>query len=423
MGKAMSVFENILILCAFLVEVILLVHIDKRLWGTLFTPLNALALPFTAILLLTLCIPSSIGFVPFYYPSLLIWMGGLLLMAVPSWLLGYGFHKRYGEPKYTFSPIQHERAFYILTLLLIVPFVFRLKTMMATSLDLFGSDEFGENFAVYGLFGHLLIFLCACSILSFISVRKGNRIIPILIITLIAALTFVNQVKSWVMIPLIAGFWLCLMTNRIRLSWKLIIPVFVGGILLFVGSYLVIFILGSGATYDDHMGEYIGQHVIHYLCSGVLGMSEDLRVGILETENPDILFAPFINMIHSLTGDAYISPINSHFIEINTNTALQDNVRTYFGTIYVNCPIWLFGIIVMFWGYVLYLIRILTLRTLSIFIAAIDSWMCALLCMGWFEYYFFHVTTYEIPIYLLLLMVLNKLSFGKQNGNDHTSQL
>ena len=419
----MSAVGNILILCIFLAEVVLLARMEKWLWGTLFTPLNALSLPFTGILLFTLCLPSSMGFVPFYYPSLLIWMGGLLLMAIPSWLLGYGYRKRYGEPDYACAPIEHEKFFMIMVLLLIVPFVFRLRTMMATSLDLFGSDEFGENFAIYGFFGHLLIFLSACSVLLFSVIRKGLRLFPIALITLIAALAFVNQVKSWVIIPLIAGIWMCLMTNRIGLSLKLIIPVFFGGILLFVGSYLVIFILGAGATYDAHMGEYIGEHVVHYLCSGVLGLSEDVRRGIVEAADPDLLFAPFINIVHSITGDPYISPINPHFFEINTNTTLDDNVRTYFGTIYVNCSVGLYGLIVLFWGFVYYLIRMLTLRTRSIFIAAIDAWFCALLCMGWFEYYFFHVTTFEVPIYLLLLLMLNQLSIGKPNGNHHTAQL
>lgn len=419
----MSISIDILILCAFLAEVILLARFEKLIWGTLFTPLNALALPFTAILLLILCVSPSLDFVPFYYPSLLIWMIGLLLMAIPSWLLGYGYRKHDKELEYSFAPIRHEKYFFILTLLLIIPFVFRLRSMMTTSLDLFGSDEFGQNFAVYGIFGHLLIFLSACSILCFTCVRKGSRILPVLIITLIAALAFVNQVKSWVMIPIIAGFWLCLMTNKIRLSIKLIILLFLGGILLFVGSYLTIFILGAGIEYDDQMGEYISQHVLHYLFSGVLGMSEDIQRGILETGNPDMLFAPFFNIVHSITGEEYVSPINPVYLEINTVAALEDNVRTFFGTIYVNCSVGLFSLIVLFWSFFLYLIRILFLRTHSLYIAAIDAWMCALLCMGWFEYYFFHITTFEIPIFILLLMVLNKLAVGKTYGNDNPAQL
>ena len=415
---------NILIFCVFLAEVILLALAERRLWGTLFTPLNALSLPFTGILLLTLCLPPSLGFVPFYYPSLLIWMSGLALMAIPSWLLGCYFRKKYGKPTYQFTPVEKEKVLLIGIGLLVLPFVFHLRSMMTTSLDAFGSDEFGENFAVYGFFGHALILLSACSILCFTCIRKGNRLLPIAAIMIIAALAFVNQVKSWVIIPLLAGLWLCLMTQKIHLSLKLILLVFVGGISLFAGSYLVIFILGSGAHYNAHMGEYIGQHALHYLCSGVLGLSEDIRQGILESAAPEKLFAPFINFAHSLTGEEYISPINPNYLLINQITARDDNVRTFFGTIYVNCSPVLYALIVLLWGFVLYLVRIWALRSRSIFIAAMDAWFCALLCMGWFEYYFFHITTFEIPVFLCLMMIGKRMVQSiQQNGNYRIAQL
>ena len=419
----MSIAINILILCMYIAEVLFLAQAERRIWGTLFTPLNALSLPFTGILVLTLCLPSELGFVPFHYPCLLIWMGGLALMAIPSWLLGYSFQKKHGEARYDIAPIQNERALLIAVFVLIVPFVLRLRGMLATSVESFGSDEFGEQFAVYGFFGHALILLSACLILCFTFIRKGNRIFPIAAIAMIAGIAFVNQVKSWVIIPLLAGMWLCLMTGRIRLSIKLIILVFAGGISLFVGSYLVIFILGAGAEYNAYMGEYIGGHAIHYLCSGVLGLSEDIRQGVLETGDPNKLFAPFINFVRSFTGEEYIVPTNPNYLIINQITASDDNVRTYFGTIYVNCSLGLFGLIVLLWGFVLYGIRILTLRTKSMYIAAADAWFCSLLCMGWFEYYFFHITTFEIPVFLCIMWLIHQLSVGRENGNYRIVEL
>jgi hypothetical protein len=415
---------NIGLLIAFVTEVILLARLEKVIWGTVYTPLNALALPFTFIVLLTLCLPSSLSFVSFYYPSLLVWMAGLLLMAVPSWLLGAGVRKRYGEMALAAEPPKKERFFLIMAFVLILPFFLRLREMMATSLDLFGSDEFGESFAVYGVFGHLLHFLIACSIIAFACVRKGNRLLPVLLILLIAALSFVNQVKSWVIIPLIAGFWLCLATKKINLSLRFLLAVGIGGLLIFVGSYLAVFILGNGAEYDEHMGEYIAEHVFHYITSGVLGLSEDLRRGILEAPDPDILFAPFVNFVRFFTGDEYISPINPYYLEISTNNSLEDNVRTYFGTMYIHCSVGLFCLLVLLFGFFFYLIRIAALRTHSVYITAIDAWFCALLAMGWFEYYMFHVSTFEVPAYMLLMFVFEKALFRQKEstyGNHHHS--
>lgn len=415
---------DILILCTFLTEVCVLAYFEKKLWGTIFTPLNVLSLPFTAILLLTLSLPSSLGFVPFYFPSLLIWIVGLALMAIPSWMSAFYYHKKkYGDTQYDFPPLTNERLLMIIIFLLVVPFVFHLREMRSASLESFGSDEFGEQFAVYGLFGHLLVFLSACSILCFTFIRKDNRFFPIAAIALIAALAFVNQVKSWVIIPLLSGFLLCLIAKRIHLSIKLIALVFAGGVFLFMASYLVIFILGEGEEYNENMVKDVGLHALFYLSSGILGLSEDFRQGILETGNPDILFAPFINIVRYITGGEYVNPINPEYIITNNITIKYDNVRTYFGTIYVNCSPILYGLIVVFWGFFLYAVRILSLRIKSFYIAAADAWFCSLLCMGWFEYYFFHLTTIEIPAILFLMYVFQELFISKLHGNYRIAEL
>ena len=110
---------------------------------------------------------------------------------------------------------------------------------MSSSLNMIGSDEFGEEFAVYGFFGHLLILLLGCSIVLFSCIRKGNRIIPVLLILAITMIAFLNQVKSWVMIPLMAGMVLCLLTEKMHLSVKVVSIIAVSGIVLFMGSYFV----------------------------------------------------------------------------------------------------------------------------------------------------------------------------------------
>lgn len=405
-------------------EVLFIVYTERRLWGTLFTPINALALPFTVIVLVLQLVPSSMGFVPFYFSSLFVWMGGLACMAIPSWILAYGFRKRFGEPVMKLKPLKNERLLLIFTFLLIVPFVFKLRSMMSLSLIQLGSDEFGEGFATYGIFGHLLHILFALSILCFVCVRRDNKWLPTFAIVLIAAIAFLNQVRSWVIIPVLAGIWLCLVSNRLKLSLRLILIAGIAGIAIFVGSYLVMFIIGYGHAYDAHMSEYIVDHTYHYIFSGVLGMSEDMRMGILETPDPDILFSPFVNAINSFTGEAYISPINPHYLEINVNNNLGDNVRTFFGTMYIHTPIALFAVLCGLFSVILYLIRIAALRTQSTFIGAIDAWFCALLAMGWFEYYLFHVSTFEIPAILLLLFIIDKhfVSPPKINhDNDYSS--
>ena len=407
---------DIIFFGSFILEVILLTMAEKKLWGTWYTPLNCLVLPFCAVLLVILTMPSSLGFVHFYAPSLLIWMGGMIVMAIPSWALAAGYRKYHSEPKIAASTPKNENLFYIFCTLLIIPFLFRIRGLMSSSLNMIGSDEFGEEFAVYGFFGHLLILLLGCSIVLFSCIRKGNRIIPVLLILAITMIAFLNQVKSWVMIPLMAGMILCLLTEKMHLSVKVVSIIAVSGIVLFMGSYFVMFIVGNGVEYNEHMGKYVLEHIYHYIASGILGMSEDVRKGIVEQPNPDVLFAPFINAVHAITGDPYVSAINPHYFEINTNNGLQDNVRTIFGTIYANSigGFWIFTVIVI--SSMVYLVRIWAIQSQSVYIVAMDEWFCALLAMGWFEYYFFHVTTFEIPIFLILLYALSHVSVRRKEA-------
>ncbi len=407
---------NILILLTFLAEVVLLTTLDKRLWGTLFTPLNMLSIPYTVVLLLMLLVQERLDFVAFYYPSLLIWMGGLLLTAIPSWIIGYNYRKRGGTTLFNDDRPDKERTLMIFCAVLIIPFLFRLKGMMSSVILSFGSDEFGENFATYGIYGHLLHLLIASSIVLFSCVRKGNRVFPITIIVAVAFLAFVNQVKSWVIIPIIAGLLLCLLTNRIHLSAKMLMGIGIGGFAIFVSSYLVMFTYGNDLEYNDNIGLIIVEHEYHYVGSGVLGLSEDARLGFLETPDTDVLFAPFVNIIRAITGETYVSPINPVYLEISSASALGSNVRTFFGTIYVNSQYGSFIPLVLFFSSLFYMLRVAALRCQSVFVTAIDAWVCALLAMGWFEFYFFHLSTFEIPVFLWVLNVLDRIRIKRKEA-------
>lgn len=340
----------------------------------------------------------------------------MIVMAIPSWLLAAGYRRLNNDMTISAPAPRRENTFYIFCTLLIIPFLFRIRGLMSSSINMIGSDEFGEEFAVYGFYGHLLVFLLACTIVLFSCLRKGKRIIPILLILAITMIAFLNQVKSWVMIPLIAGMILCLLTERMHLSVKVVLIIAVSGIVLFMGSYFFMFIIGNGAEYNEHMGKYVLEHTYHYIASGILGMSEDVRRGIVEQPDPDILFAPFINAAHAITGDPYVSPINPHYFEINTNNNLQDNVRTFFGTIYANSigGFWIFAVTII--STMVYLVRIWAIQSQSVYIVAMDAWFCALLAMGWFEYYFFHVTTFEIPFFLILLYAISHVSVHRKGA-------
>ena len=93
----MGSFGNLLILVTYIVEVSLLIYLEVKTWKTLYTPFSFLVLPYTVVLLISISVAGNFNFVEFYYPSILIWCGGMLLFAIPSLTLG-ALLAFYGKP-------------------------------------------------------------------------------------------------------------------------------------------------------------------------------------------------------------------------------------------------------------------------------------------------------------------------------------
>lgn len=130
-------------------EVILLASIDKNLWRTLYTPFNVLAIPYAVVLTVCLLINGTMGFGAFYYPSIWVWVIGLLVFYVPSFLLGalYNAATR-GVSDLSFKFYESDiRTLEKITQVIIVLFLVWIAYLFSTSAFKPGSDEFGVALA------------------------------------------------------------------------------------------------------------------------------------------------------------------------------------------------------------------------------------------------------------------------------------
>ena len=120
----------------------------------------------------------------------------------------------------------------------------------------------------------------------------------------------------------------------------------------------------------------------------------------------EMLICPIVNIYNALVGNKeMLSPVN----DIYYNTGLNlTNVRTFFGTIYIYTNWFGFVLYVFYLSTVMYLLKLATIRFNNIYVYVIYFFECGLLCMGWFEFYFFHLTVIEFPVLALLLMLLVK---------------
>ena len=118
---------GLLILLTLLIEVGVLLYLEVKAWHTLYTPLVFLTLPYVAVLLVTIAIAGRLGFVDFYYPTILFWIAGLLVFAIPSYVLGFAMQK-HGKP--VCKPIDDgnglSKAVVVLTAIMCLAFLLRL---------------------------------------------------------------------------------------------------------------------------------------------------------------------------------------------------------------------------------------------------------------------------------------------------------
>lgn len=399
----MNLFENVLILSSFLVEVVVLFFCEKKLWGTVITPLNSLMIPYTIVLLITVSLPKSLGFVEFYYPSILIWSVGLVVFFIPSLLLALWSYKMNIDFDYHVKEPISTKPLVIFSILLLFFFAFRFFFAQRMAQVAIGSKEFASDFSNFGVFGHIMVSLLALEILWIFMYSKGKRIY-LFILAGIIIITVLNQVKSWMLIPILAGLLMRILTNKTRLKVKIIIPIIIGGFAFFyLSNYLTLVIAGDSELSLD-LTEWISVHFLHYLTSGLMGLSVDAQQGLWETSDPSMIFSPFINFIQLFIGNPLGSPVNPFFLDSGVDGT---NVRTFFGTIFLYLPMYFSVIYVLLISFVFYQFRMLNLLTKNICIAMLDIWFCILLFMGWFDFYFQTLNSLEVPFWIVLLMFFN----------------
>lgn len=399
---------NFVLLIGIYLEIAVLGYFEYKLWNTLYTPLNFLMLPYAIVLLFCVLICGNFGVVEFYYPSLLLWMGGLLLFAVPSYFFALSHQKDIQMPVTKLIddniPMKWLNVF---SLLLVLLFLLRLFRMMRTSQYLPGSEDFGMEFCGGGVWGHLHRLIHALVIIYIYKYDNKHWYYALMVIAMFFV-TFMYGVNSWVLIPAMAGLSMRLFTGKMHLRVSLFIKIFVFAFVVFIISYTFALFIGRGdeaASYDV-IFDFICKIFIHYFISGIVGWSQDLQMGVLERPESFLVIACVINLIKAFTGGGdFVEIINPHFIHNGINGS---NVRSFFGTLYVNTSIFEFILLVLFFSALMYMIKLWLMRSKSIYVALVYFFYAGMLLMGWFEYYFYHLPFLEVPVWIFLIYAVLK---------------
>lgn len=405
---------DFLLVLTLLLEVAFLFYLEKRAWKTIYTPLNFLMLPYLAVLLITIAVSGSrFGFVDFYYPSILLWIVGLVLFAIPSYLIAYAVQKG-GKPlNCNVDNPQMPKILVFASAFLCLIMLYHLKSTLGSSAEALGSDEFGEDFSGHGIWGQIRMLTMPLLVMSIYYVDRKRWWAWIFIVVFILV-SLLNQVKGWTIIPSLAGICLRLYTGKTKLSYKLILWVILGAFLVFFASYAMSILLVQDRGVSNDFMQFIFGHFFHYLTSGTIGLSEDALRGYPDAGGSfQTVIAQVVNICKIMVGDhEMVYPVNPLYYFSGVDVALT-NVRTFFGTVYINSTPLVFCAYVLFMSTMMYMMRLAMLKYNNIYMFTIYFFYGSLLFMGWFDLYFANLTILEFPVLVLIYMLAEKMLQGK----------
>ena len=141
----------------FIVELAGLIILERILFGTYLTPVTVLSVPYFIIVLLSITIGPDMGFSNFYYPSLLVWMFGLLLFSFPGLVFATVFLQKTNIKYYpyeAYNQVKSDKVILKIVYFIILILVFEFFKIYGRYN--IGSDDFQSVFG-RGLSGHILL--------------------------------------------------------------------------------------------------------------------------------------------------------------------------------------------------------------------------------------------------------------------------
>ena len=404
-----------LIVLSLFIEAGVLFYLERKAWKTLLTPLNFVMLPYLAVLLVSIAMSGKFDFVEFYYPSILIWNVGLLLFALPSYALAGFAHKHdYAVDKVGVREEPMPQLFFWVGVLLTMLFAYRLMSTVRSSQFIIGSDEFAEEFAGFGFWGHLKRFCSVMLMLYIYYLNKHQRWLWFFIIAMMVV-NVINMVKGTMIIPCVVGVMLRLASGKMKINARFVTILLISSVAVFFVTFLLAIVVVNKMEVNDKVILYIFQRFVHYFSSGTLGLSVDMQLGFPDRGAFDVIWTPFINIYNQIAGDGEVlSPVNPtfHFTGISLT-----NVRTVFGTLFIYTNYVQFALYTIGLSAMCYTLKMLTIKFDNLFTNTIFYYFCALLAMGWFEFYFFHLDIIEIPVMLIMLQLIDWALVGKKVDN------
>lgn len=399
-------------------EVVGLSWLDRKRFGTWATPFSVLGFPYAAVILLASFVSEPLGFVAVFTPSVLIWMVGLFLI----W--GSGQFLSWALLDFKFNPLPSQEApaetdmtsavRVVTAAATAAVVVMAVGTMAAVKAAggwfQLGSADFKSAYS-HGVCGHALVWSCLLGILLIGSWRRGSRML-LLLLGAILFFVVLGQVKGRVLQLVIGGALFRVVRGRLRLSpTKLAVVLATTCVIFSLGYLIAMLALDSDALFKPETYSFLSKHYLFYLFSGPLSFGEALRNRMVDVGGDwHSIFAPFANLYRVLLHSGDLVAIGSSHDKgvIIDDSAVVDNVYTFFGTLYLYLGAGGAALYVVGVSFASYGLLVCTQLKREAWLTALYCYVASNLSLGFFEFYFWHLDAYELGVLTIALAYLSR---------------
>ncbi len=412
---------DFIVLATLIIEVLVLSRLEKSVVITRITPFNVLAFPYAIVATFAFFLAPVFDFIPLSTGSLIVWMCGLFLVWMMGMLLGRGIFgsavmRRVSEglkSRFCGEASSGKLADWLgIAAIPILVYGLLRSVAAAGGWPAISSSEFTAAYS-HGLPAHVIV-LCAPLFVLLVGTANNKTRLRLAVAGILMTFFLLGQAKGAVLQPLVGGLFYRVMRGHSSISVKNIGVVVLCGMLAFGSVYL----LGMGAAdpgvvFNPDTYLFLGRYFSFYLVSGTLAFGEAISTGTKDVGgSPHAIFAPFQNVYNVVLGSGSLvingsSKGKGVGIDLTENSPdHSSNVYTFFGTLYLYLGA--LGSI----GYVT-ITALLSYLLLMVAAWTKNEWMLVLYCylsaqlfFGFFEFYLWHLTIFEVTAYMICLAVL-----------------
>lgn len=392
--------------CILILEVFFFSLLERKFLKTFFTPTLLLGYPFIFVVFLLLIFGKILEFKELSYAVIVFWIIGILIFQISFIFVAIVFNK---VPVKKIAPIklsQNNRQLYFigLSVIFLVLFTGFLPWYNSYGFTKIGTEEFITAYGG-GFSGHILNIAILMVIYIIGTIKKTERLKWLLLLSLYLLIAL-QQVKTWMFIPLIGGVLFRVFTGKMKsINIKFLVVIAVVSFFFFYIAYYFSTNLSNSYTESNYL-LFVFNYFMYYLFAGVLGFSEWVAHNMIFKDSIEYLLSPFVTIASLFTDIEKINVVNPNFYIINKQGYIS-NVRTIFGSILENAGI-AYSIIYLFIvSSSIYFLYFLALIRQNLWLFLLLAFVLSPLFVGVFDFYYNNLALIEIPVYIYVLYLLS----------------